>query len=59
MNARLNPEAKKPPNGPIIELNRLKEIECKTNGYRFMVLLIANYKWIKHIAIVNNVIRIS
>lgn len=32
LNARLNPEAKKPPNGPIIELNKLKDIECKTKG---------------------------
>lgn len=33
LNARLKPEAKKPPNGPIIELNKLNATECHTNGY--------------------------
>lgn len=32
LNARLKPEAKKPPNGPIIELKRLNEMECHMNG---------------------------
>lgn len=32
LNARLKPDAKKPPKGPIIELNKLNEIECHTNG---------------------------
>jgi len=29
LKALLNPEAKKPPKGPIMELNRLREIECQ------------------------------
>ena len=33
LKARLKPLAKKPPNGPIIELNSESDKECKTNGY--------------------------
>jgi len=32
LKALLNPEAKKPPKGPIMELNRLREIECQIKG---------------------------
>lgn len=34
MNARLNPLAKKPPNGPITELNTDIDRECSIKGYR-------------------------
>lgn len=33
LNARLKPEAKNPPNGPITELNTLSDKECSKNGY--------------------------
>lgn len=33
LKALLNPEAKKPPKGPMMELNKLKDKECHTNGY--------------------------
>jgi hypothetical protein len=32
LNARLNPEAKKPPKGPITLLNTERERECSTKG---------------------------
>lgn len=40
LKARLNPDAKKPPNGPITELKMLIDNECKRNGYIVIVLLI-------------------
>ena len=33
LNARLKPLAKKPPNGPMIELNNDKARECRIKGY--------------------------
>lgn len=42
LNARLNPDAKKPPNGPITELNTLNDNECKMNGYTMNDLLMPN-----------------
>lgn len=33
LNARLKPEAKNPPNGPMTELKILNERECSKNGY--------------------------
>lgn len=32
LQARLNPDAKNPPKGAIIELNKLSERECRTKG---------------------------
>ena len=32
LNARLNPLAKKPPNGPIIDENSDMAMECRING---------------------------
>lgn len=37
LNARLKPEAKKPPNGAISELNVDSANECNTNGYTVIV----------------------
>jgi len=37
LNARLNPLAKNPPNGPITELNIDNDNECKINGYTVKV----------------------
>lgn len=37
MNARLNPLAKNPPNGPITELNTDIDNECRRNGYNVKV----------------------
>lgn len=42
LNARLNPDAKNPPNGPITELNTLMDSECNRNGYIVIDLLILN-----------------
>lgn len=33
LNARLKPEAKNPPNGPMTELKMLSDKECNRNGY--------------------------
>ena len=33
LNARLNPDAKNPPKGPMTELKKLKDKECNKNGY--------------------------
>lgn len=37
LNARLNPLAKNPPNGPITELNIDNDNECRINGYTVKV----------------------
>lgn len=37
LNALLKPLAKKPPNGPITELNTDNDKECNINGYIVMV----------------------
>lgn len=44
LKARLKPDAKKPPNGPITELKTLIDSECNRNGYMVSVLLILNCK---------------
>lgn len=44
LKARLNPDAKKPPNGPITELKMLIDNECKRNGYIVKVLWTFPYK---------------
>lgn len=41
LNARLNPEAKNPPNGPIIDANKDKEMECNMYGY---ICIVAHFK---------------
>lgn len=38
LNARLKPDAKKPPNGPMTELNSDSDNECHTNGYVSIVV---------------------
>ena len=38
LNARLNPEAKNPPNGPMTELNTLNDKECNKYGYIVMTV---------------------
>uniref|UniRef100_A0A2M4ANW0 Uncharacterized protein n=1 Tax=Anopheles triannulatus TaxID=58253 RepID=A0A2M4ANW0_9DIPT len=42
LNARLKPDAKNPPNGPITELKMLIDSECRRNGYIVIVLLAPN-----------------
>lgn len=42
LNARLKPEAKNPPKGPITELKTLIDNECSRNGYIVIVLFIFN-----------------
>jgi len=37
LNALLKPLAKNPPNGPMMELNRDSESECRTKGYVLIV----------------------
>lgn len=44
LNARLNPLAKKPPKGPITELNTDMENEWNTKGYMVMVFFKRNCK---------------
>lgn len=47
LNARLKPEAKKPPNGPMTELNMLSDKECRRNGYIVKTVSVLPYRSLK------------
>jgi len=44
LKARLNPDAKKPPNGAMMEANIANGTECTTAGYSDTVASLPNYK---------------